>query len=452
MSNSSKKICLLGLEPTNSNLGVRALTNGTIACILHQYPGAEISVLDYDNDGSVIPFQVGKQTVAIRLVNMRFSKRIFGKDHIIRLLVIAALARLMPTESLRRALIAGSPGLQHIHAADLVAAISGGDSFSDIYGVLRLLYVSLPQILVLWTGKHLILLPQTLGPFKSRFARAIAKYIMKRAQVVYSRDHAGVKSGARMLGADCNSGTFRFCYDVGFLVEPKEPHNLDWPAMAPSSGPELPVVGLNISGLLFMGGYSGDNAFGLNVDYKTLIFNLIEFLIVNKRASVMLIPHVLGFEGEGDSLACEAVYCDLEERFPGKIGWIRADRDQYDQSEMKNVIGRCDFFIGSRMHACIGAVSQNVPSVAIAYSDKFAGVMESIGVGGIVADPRKMGEQEILRIVGQTFDARADIREQLIQIMPHVKATILGLFSEVEALQNQSELPVMLKRDGASLI
>jgi polysaccharide pyruvyl transferase WcaK-like protein len=114
---------------------------------------------------------------------------------------------------------------------------------------------------------------------------------------------------------------------------------------------------------------------------------------------------------------------------------IRADYEQYDQSEIKHVIGGCDFFIGSRMHACIGAVSQNVPSVSIAYSDKFAGVMESVGVGSIVADLRKVGEEDILRIVGETFDARDRIREQLRQTIPHVKETVLGLFSEMEELQ-----------------
>lgn len=435
MNKSSTKVCLLGLEPMNSNLGVRALTAGTIACILHEYPNAEISILDYDKKGAVIPFRVGATIVSLQFVNMRFSKNFFSEDHIIRLLLVALLARLMPTEHLRKTVIERNPRLRHLHEADLVAAISGGDSFSDIYGVLRLLYVSLPQVLVLWSAKPLVLLPQTLGPFKSRFARAIAKYILKRAKVVYSRDHAGVKSGAAMLDGNDNSGKFRFCYDVGFVVESREPHNL-YPIGSVSRGnPEVPMVGLNVSGLLLMGGYSHDNMFGLGVDYKTLIVNLIEFLIVKKRASVMLIPHVLGFDGEGDSLACGTVYEGLKDRYPGRIGLIRADYDQYDQSEMKHVIGGCDFFIGSRMHACIGAVSQNVPSVSIAYSDKFAGVMGSVGVGSIVADPRRMGQEEILRIVGETFDARAGIREQLAQTMPHVKETVLGLFSEIEELR-----------------
>ena len=47
---------------------------------------------------------------------------------------------------------------------------------------------------------------------------------------------------------------------------------------------------------------------------------------------------------------------------------------------MKYLIGQCDFFVGSRMHSCIAAVSQCVPAVSIAYSDKFIGVMATLGL------------------------------------------------------------------------
>ena len=46
------------------------------------------------------------------------------------------------------------------------------------------------------------------------------------------------------------------------------------------------------------------------------------------------------------------------------------------------------------MHACIAALSQTVPAVAIAYSRKFLGVMETIGVEDIVVDPQCMTADE----------------------------------------------------------
>ena len=71
------------------------------------------------------------------------------------------------------------------------------------------------------------------------------------------------------------------------------------------------------------------------------------------------------------------VYEELHDKYHGSLGYLSG---VYDQSEIKHIIGQCDFFIGSRMHACIGAVSQNIASVSIAYSNKFRGVMETVGM------------------------------------------------------------------------
>jgi polysaccharide pyruvyl transferase WcaK-like protein len=90
----------------------------------------------------------------------------------------------------------------------------------------------------------------------------------------------------------------------------------------------------------------------------------------------------------------------------------------------------CDFFIGSRMHACIAALSQCIPTVGIAYSKKFSGVFESIQVGHLVADPRIINEKKILEIIENAFDDRQNIKEGLQKMIPQVKKQILSIFAE----------------------
>ena len=113
-------------------------------------------------------------------------------------------------------------------------------------------------------------------------------------------------------------------------------------------------------------------------------------------------------------------------------------RGTYDQSELKYVIGQCDFFVGSRMHACIAAVSQGVPAVSVAYSDKFVGVMERIGVGSAVADARRLDEQAILKVVERTFDQRDEIRRGLLETMLQVKSTVLSLFDAEDGVRQET--------------
>lgn len=424
------KIALLGVSFETQNLGVSALTAGTIQCILHRWPRAEVFILDYGKTGRTYTLQVGDRQVSIPLVNMRFSPKVYLKNHVAFLILLVLFLKLVPFKGLRRKLINGNPCLKELESADLVVSMSGGDSFSDIYGLSRMAYGTLPQFLALLAGKKLVLLPQTLGPFKSRIARFAARYILRRAQLVYARDRRTLRETVAAFGFEHLSGKFRFHYDVGFVVDAVAPAQIDLVGLPVEKQEWSCRVGLNISGLLAMGGYTRSNMFGLRADYNHLVRELIEFLIDIKKAEVLLVPHVFGRAGESDAAVCEKVYEELKTRYQGRVGFVRG---RYNQSEIKYIIGSCDFFIGSRMHACIAALSQNIPAVAIAYTDKFIGVMESIGRGGSVADPREMTEEEIVMFVDRAFEQRASVRQELDQGMPQVKATALRLFDDIEA-------------------
>jgi hypothetical protein len=304
-----QKIGILGAAFDTGNMGVSALAVGSVRVILHRYPEAEVYFLNYDKSPVTYTIQLPGRQVAVPLVNMRFSWRFWLSNNIACLLILTVLMKLVPFAALRRRLIDGNNCLRHLAESDWVLAISGGDSFSDIYGLERLLYVSLPQILALWAGKRLILLPQTLGPFKGRFARGLARYIMKRAEVVYSRDYAGIKQVENWLDAGADS--LRFCYDVGFVLDPIPPARIDLVGLPLEQLEAKRLVGLNVSGLLYRGGYARKNAFGLKMDYQAFIYNLIDFLIEKKKMDIVLIPHVLGTSGECDSPVCDQLFEEL---------------------------------------------------------------------------------------------------------------------------------------------
>ena len=419
------RIAILGATPDSSNMGVGALAAGAVRCFVHAYPSAEIHFLDYAKTRSVQSLTLDGKKVKIPVINMRFSKRFFLPNNIAWMLFIALLLKILPSRKLRDWMIARNAYLSEIDGMDLFASIAGGDSFSDIYGMERFLYVSLPQILVLLLGKQLVLLPQTFGPFRGRFARMLARYILKRANHVYSRDYQGLEEIKALLGPGLVASKFEFCYDVGFALQPAAPARIDLAGIASLDEHAGPLVGLNISGLLFMGGYTRDNMFGLRADYRQFTKDLIQLLAEKKGATIVLVPHVFGQDRESDTAACEQIYEELKDKCAGRLGVLRG---QYNQHEIKYVIGKCDFLVGARMHACIAAVSQAIPAVCVAYSDKFTGVMRAIGVDSIVADARKLDEQELLKFIENSLDNRAAIREQLNRRLPEVKSRVLNLF------------------------
>ena len=52
-------------------------------------------------------------------------------------------------------------------------------------------------------------------------------------------------------------------------------------------------VGLNISALLWNGGYTGNNQFGLVTDYQNVIKNIIDYFVNRPMTKLHLIPHVV---------------------------------------------------------------------------------------------------------------------------------------------------------------
>jgi polysaccharide pyruvyl transferase WcaK-like protein len=428
MSNGHPIIALLGAGFTTGNHGVGALASGTLTALLHGDAEARLIFLDYGRESVASSDRVGKREVRVETINLRFSKRPWQPNHILRLLLTAALLKFVPSRDARQKLAARNPWLRLILDAQLHLSIAGGDSFSDIYGMQRLLYVVLPQILVLALGKPLVLLPQTYGPFESSLARAVARYILKHAALIYSRDEEGVRAVRALIGREDDH--VQFAHDMGFALEPQPPaedvsRRLD---VIKQNGL---VTGLNVSGLLYMGGYSGDNMFGLKGDYARMVHLLLEELIERQGTQVLLVPHVFGGEEnrESDEKACARIQAEFGQRYAGRLHYLPG---RFDHHEIKYLIGQCDFFLGSRMHACIGALSQCVPAVGLAYSRKFAGVLESVGGGSRVVDLRTLGDDEVVEAVREAFGQREVLRRQLEEKMPSIRQSVLGLFARPE--------------------
>ncbi|MCK0122109.1 polysaccharide pyruvyl transferase family protein [Loktanella sp. F6476L] len=244
--------------------------------------------------------------------------------------------------------------------ADLVIDIGGGDSFADIYGGRRLRRMFILKYLTHLARTPLVMAPQTIGPFTNKTSAFFAKLSMKLCAIVTTRDDLSTKA-ARDMGVTRD-------LVIGSDVALRLPYD----APAKTDGPVK--IGLNVSGLLMGGGYTGKNEFGLQMDYPGLIRDLIaDFQSLN--AEVHLIPHVIVADGrnagEDDYRASQALHAE----FPDTVLAPAFD----SPSAAKSYIAGMDFFAGARMHACIAAFSSGVPVIPMAYSRKFAGLFGSIG-------------------------------------------------------------------------
>lgn len=418
-----KKITLLGVHPDTGNRGVGALMVGAVSCVRHAWPDAEISLLEYDDRPKTFSCRISGTRETISMIPLRFSMKFYLRNNIAMLIMLSIVMRLIPFHAIKKRILDGNSCLSHLHDADMVLSIAGGDSFSDIYGMERFVYITLPQLLTLAMRKKLVLMPQTIGPFKHLYAVCIAAFIMKRAAAVYARDTESLVVAKKLIGK-AGATKARFCYDMGCILDPVKP---SFQTMEAKNGKkrEKPLVGLNVSGLLCIGGYNRNNMFALKIDYKELVRSLICYLIEEKKTVVILVPHVFGTIAESDTAAISLIFNELTGRYGKDLFAVNGDHDQH---EIKYIIGQCDFFIGSRMHACIAALSQCIPAVGIAYSRKFEGVMRSLDVGELVADPRLYSTEAMLALIGKSIDSRDIWARRLREKMPEVKNTVYNLF------------------------
>ncbi len=424
------KICLLGASFNTGNMGVNALAESAIKCIRHRWPEAEVMLLGSGREVGEERLIIQGRQLHMNTLPLRFCRNVFMAEHFCVLSGCALLLKVFRTERAKRLLCRHNWYLKEILECDLAADITGGDSFSDIYGMKRFVLGYLEKWLMVLFDKPLVLLPQTYGPYKRRITRLLAGNILKRSKVVYARDHAGIEYLRQTLNGENVNGKIRFAPDVAFVLDPRKPDSSGIDPVFDGKTNQT-VVGLNISGLLFNGGYTRDNMFGLAVDYRELMTSVIDFFLAEENVRVVLIPHVFpnkGYEVESDAAACRQIHESTDDTYKDRI---LVTPSGYSHNEIKYFIGRTDFFVGSRMHSCIAAMSQCVPTVGLAYSRKFKGVFETAQMQDFVADMRNCTQRQVLDMISQSFRKRRETARHLAEIMPGIEEKVLDIFRDV---------------------
>jgi colanic acid/amylovoran biosynthesis protein len=277
-----------------------------------------------------------------------------------------------------------------VRRCDVIFDIGAGDSFSDIYGKKRFIYQLVTKEHVLRSGVPLILSPQTIGPFKTKFTSVLSAMTMRRCKAVMARDHASYELG-KQLGLRHN---LHESIDVAFTL----PFDL---AKAYRKD-KTERIGVNVSGLLFNQSTMMRKIFGLTLDYPELMITVIRHF-VEDGCDVCLVGHV--FSGK-DTIEDDYT---ANLRIKGQCPRVVLAPIFKTPCEAKTYIANMDFFIGARMHACIAAFSAGVPVVPVGYTRKFRGLFSSLNYDPVV-DCTAQTLEEAVRTVIEGYRVRDSLR------------------------------------------
>lgn len=377
-----QQILITGANPYNDNKGVAALCYSLVYIINEilekQKKNCRIAVYTHEFTDTNDCLNFGNQKIDIHNIFPTQWKGMssFGK-------VLSSKWRIY--------------NLKEFHQSSFVLSVNAGDSFADIYGENIFNSINECNELSIFLKKPLIFLPQTYGPFKQEGAAlSIAKSVIEKAELVLSRDEESATYVKQITGK-----TIEELIDLAFFLpfyDIKQSH-------------DKINVGINISSLLWHGGYTMNNQFGLSQSYEETMKSVIDHLLENENVRVHLIAHV-----QGDRYNVENDYTlayDLWHKYSNAR--IVLAPFFLNPVDAKSYISSMDLFMGSRMHACIGAFSAGVPVVPLAYSRKFSGLFTHTLQYPHNIDLTKIDLQDITSHIDQVLFNLKSVREQIAQ-------------------------------------
>ncbi|HLB74214.1 MAG TPA: polysaccharide pyruvyl transferase family protein [Sedimentisphaerales bacterium] len=157
----------------------------------------------------------------------------------------------------------------------------------------------------------------------------------------------------------------RLVADPAFVMPAREPIGAEQPRRLMD---RFQVIGLNLSPL-----YGGFFPGGIAA-WRECCRELIAGILAETDFAVLLIPHVFRPRDNDETFMQDVI----TPTFLNSERIVLLQGHSYSAEELKWVIGKVNYFIGTRTHATIAAFSQSVPTISLGYSAKAAGINKDI--------------------------------------------------------------------------
>lgn len=245
--------------------------------------------------------------------------------------------------------------------------MTGGDIISLDYGLESLYYWTRLCECAMEARKPTVLWAASVGPFtKDSSVEARMRVFLSRFDLITVRETASFDYLAKLQMKKVVLVT-----DPAFCLDAEAA-----PADALNVFGKGPVLGFNVSPLIRK--FRSDEASKSRLDLEVITF--LSDLLNTTQHSVLFIPHVDPLDGTEENSDFSYMRLLLKSVPPAAIasGRISLLPRGLNAGQLKDVIRRCDSFMGARTHATVAALSQGVPTTSIAYSVKAKGINQDL--------------------------------------------------------------------------
>lgn len=325
--------------------------------------------------------------------------------------------------------------------ADVIIDLSM-DLWSEAYGLRTIIEHAKDVLTSVFSGKPVVMYAQTLGPFRKKVSRYLAKVVLNRVSLITLREEV---SRGYLEEIGVNKTPIQVTAEPAFRLEAAPVGRIEEIFLNEGIDKERkPIIGVTWMSVgvrrpsgkkakfvnnviqpaysflrwllperLFqsLSGFLGRSflASGIRSEHFRLgtLKEVVNHLTEELKATVIVVPHTStpGIMGRELIIAREL---QPVLKHNERVKFISAE---YTAEEMKGIIGQCDLFVGSKMHASIAALSQCVPTVLIPYSHKFYAAVGLLGQGKLLCDSVEIGD--LTAKINEVWAHRYEVRREL---------------------------------------
>lgn len=240
-------------------------------------------------------------------------------------------------------------------------------------------------------NKNVILCPQSFGPFRSSFARFLARFSIKKARKIFAREPISFD-----ILKDMELNNIALAMDLGFYLKTgKEDKCWAEAQLKDTRGMKAAVT---------VRKWRLDES--KNPRFLNGVAAAIETLI-SHDFTVYIVPQVIGPITEADD---RDISHELLARFIDNKGVrYQPDLEMATPTQIKAFYGMMDLVIGTRMHSTIFALSEGVPAISISYQPKTIGVFQLIGKADCVFPIENLVAGDIVNKINEVLKSDARI-------------------------------------------
>ena len=299
-------------------------------------------------------------------------------------------------------LVSNDPLLEQYAQANIIFDLSG-DDLREETGFRGFFYQSYAALLGILMGKNMAICSSSIGPFKTRRGKLLAKFILNRMKVISVRESLS-KEYLEKLGI---KKQIYLVPDMGLLMPPAPLEAVR--KILLNEGIDIdnrPLIGISVNETMMriLRLHKLEHKYN---EFIILMARIVDYVIEKFNSYVVFIPHCVAPYGD-DRVCAKNIYKIIKNK-----DRVKLINTEYSPEELKAIIGQCDIFIGARMHSCIAAASMNVPFIAIVYNERRKDVMKMFGLEEYICNVTIASFDEMKTKIEDILANREKVKEKL---------------------------------------